>query len=509
MANLQAQASPLPASLINFNIRVPVLVPLVLGAIILRLALASIHGFGIDIGTFRAWSFDLAHEGPWNFYQDGKFTDYAPGYMYVLLLIGKMQQLFNLNDSQFEYVLKIPSIVADIGSALLIYRMLDKQRPAVQLFATAVYLFFPCALLVGAVWGQVDSILAFFLLLTIYFIARNKPVAAAIAFSLGFLIKPQAIAALPFLAFWIIRDNPLKWDDFTAFVRYLIPPYSKGEKAPHNPLVIAECILFPLILVLLLVIPFFGNVQGHLPFFEYQPWKLFKVLYNAANVPTYRVNSFWAFNFWNTGGIFKMGFKCDLAGACGGDAKATQFLGMSTRWWSLIMLGSALASIIVVLRNARGTGYLALGTALSTMAFYMFLTRMHERYVFPAFLPLLLAAALIQSRFLWGIFVTMAAVHFLNLYQVFAYYFFFNDEQKAHFPDFLRVPKLYNFLQGKFFGANDASHKNIAERLHLPLGLPNMETLQLMSILFVTAFVVVLAWAVVRVGRRGRVLEAA
>ena len=55
MANLEAQASPLaaPASLINFNVRVPVLIPLMLAGLVLRLALATIHGFSIDLGTFQ------------------------------------------------------------------------------------------------------------------------------------------------------------------------------------------------------------------------------------------------------------------------------------------------------------------------------------------------------------------------------------------------------------------------------------------------------------------------
>ena len=81
------------------------------------------------------------------------------------------------------------------------------------------------------------------------------------------------------------------------------------------------------------------------------------MLYNATNVANYRVNSFWAYNFWNTGGLFKMGFKCDLAGACplgdgtGATAPATTFLGISTRFWSVAMLGVALVSIIVLLRE--------------------------------------------------------------------------------------------------------------------------------------------------------------
>lgn len=199
-----------------------------------------------------------------------------------------------------------------------------------------------------------------------------------------------------------------------------------------------------------------------------------------------------------------MGFKCDLAGACGGDATATQFLGMSTRWWSLILFGTVLAAVIAALRNARGTGWLALGTALSTMAFYMFLTRMHERYVFPAFLPLLLACALIQSRFLWAGFVAMATFHFLNLYHVFGFYFFFSENERDRFPDWLRAPTLYNWLQGRLFGNPPAAGQPERFVDKLPLGIGSMETLQLMSILFVTAFVVVLAWAFMR-GQRGDV----
>jgi Gpi18-like mannosyltransferase len=482
MATPQAQPSSLPApvSLINFDIRVPgwfVLGSMLAGAVVLRLALASIPGFGIDIGTFRAWSQDLSHNGPWNFYQEDKFTDYAPGYMYVLLLIGKMQQFFNLDDGQVEYILKFPSIVADVASGFLLYRMLDKQRPAVQLITTAVYLFFPAALLVGAIWGQVDSILSFFLLLTVYFIGRGKPVAGAVAYTVGFLIKPQAIAALPFLAYWIIREYPVKL---------------RPGQAPAVPRQLVECTVYPLMLIVLLVVPFF----------EYEPWRLIPQLYESTNISNYRVNSFWAYNFWNTGGVFKMGFKCDLAGAC--DTPATQFLGMSTRWWSVIMLVSALAAIVAVLRNARGTGFLALGTGLSMLAFYLFLTRMHERYVFPAFLPLLLACALIQSRALWAGFIAMAAVHTLNLYQVFGYYFFFSEREAHRYPDFLRIPRVFNWLSGRAFGANPPSI--IAD---LPFGIGSMETTQLLSIAFVTSFVLVLAWAYVLAYRRGPAAEAA
>jgi hypothetical protein len=259
-----------------------------------------------------------------------------------------------------------------------------------------------------------------------------------------------------------------------------------------------ECIVVPLVLTIILVTPFF----------ELQPWKLIHQLYQATNVSNYRVNSFWAYNFWNTGGLFKMGFKCDLVGACpdasGGTAPATTFLGISTRLWSVAMLVTALVSIIVLLRNARSTGYLALGTALSTLAFYLLLTRMHERYVFPFFLPFLLACALLKSRALWAAFFATALLHLLNLYQVFGYYYFFNEKEGPRFPNFLRIPKLYNWLDSGAFSVNTPIFGNLT---NLPI-VGKMETLQLMSILFVTAFVALLTWTYFVAGRRHRPAEA-
>jgi len=460
MAELEQPAPSLsPATaLVDFNFRIPALVPLVAVALAIRLLLASLPGFGVDNGTFQAWAQRLADGHPWNFYQPNEFTDYAPGYMYVLWLIGELNNALHFNHDQWIYILKIPAIVADMASAYLIYRMLDKQGPLTQFGSTVIYLFFPPALLIGAFWGQVDSILAFFLLLSVYFISRDKPVAGAVAYTVGFLVKPQAIAALPFLAFWILRQHPPKM----------------GEKF-EVPRVWVECVAVPMIVLLVLITPFF----------ELKPWRLVTVLYDSTNVENYRVNSFWAYNFWNTGGLFKMGFKCDLANHCAGDAVATKFLGVSTRYWALFLFASSIGTILYIFRNARDTGMLALGTALSVMAFYMLLTRMHERYVYAAFLPLLLACALLKSRVLWGAFVATSAIHFANLYHVFGYYYLFSDQYKSDYPGYTRWPKIYHWFENQ----HDIP---IFSRLSFIGGL---EAVQIFSILFVTAFVGMLAFA--------------
>ena len=458
MTDVEAQASRLSGggSVLNFSLKIPAIVPLLLAGLVVRLAVATIDGFGIDMGTFQSWAVRISNDGPWNFYSEDFFTDYAPGYMYVLWLIGEIDQIVGFTPEQFEYALKLPSIVADLASAFLLYVMLKEKGPIVRLGVAAIYLFLPITLFIGALWGQVDSILAFFLLLSVYYIGRDRPVEGAVAFAVGFLVKPQAAAALPLLAFWIIREHPPRFET------------SGDGRKLHVPRELIMCTVVPLGVLLLLITPFF----------QFEPWRLVGELYDATNVANYRVNSFWAYNFWMTGGLFEMGFKCDLASACEGDgaANATEFLGIATRYWSLLMFATALALVMYSLRNARGTGFLALGTALSMLAFYLFLTRMHERYVFPAFLPLLAACALLQSRVLWAAFATSVTVHFLNLYHVFGYYYFFNPEERSNFPGFLRVDFLYDWLE-----------KGDAIGFSLPL-LGTLATVQVLSILFVACF---------------------
>jgi hypothetical protein len=144
------------------------------------------------------------------------------------------------------------------------------------------------------------------------------------------------------------------------------------------------------------------------PFFPDNPWGFIGKLQDAANVENYRVNSFWAYNFWGMFGFFK--------------ADSLKYAGLAYQWWGLLLYGVSMGAILYAFRRAGGTGMLALGTALSVLAFYVFVTRMHERYIFPAFLPLLLACILLRSPLLWASFLVLGVVHFVNLYHVYIYY---------------------------------------------------------------------------------------
>ncbi len=164
---------------ISFSVRAsPIAVVLALGLLV-RLGAAFLPGFGIDLGTFQFWSGQLAEQGPWNFYTPAPFPDWAPGYLYVLWFFGGLDNVFEFGGHEFWYLLKRPSIAADRASAYLLYLILDGQKPAVRSGAAALYLLNPVILLVGPVWGQVDSLLAFFLLFTVYYLARGRPATPA------------------------------------------------------------------------------------------------------------------------------------------------------------------------------------------------------------------------------------------------------------------------------------------------------------------------------------------
>jgi Gpi18-like mannosyltransferase len=450
-------------STIEFAIRLPFRIPsigvvLAVG-LVLRLALAFLSPFQIDTGTFQAWSKQLASDNPWNFYDTDFFTDYAPGYMYLLWFIGKLDQVFHFNLSTYEYILKLPSIAADLASAYILYLLLKDQKREVRIGAAAFYLLFPPVLLIGPIWGQVDSLLACFLLLTIYFIGNERPVAGALAYTIGFLIKPQIIAALPFLGFWIMKrfrsETPIEpaiqlltgvcvmvvgvaglalinqdprasyrlvfgglmaiggLEALRGLARIMLERWrlSVPNNLPLRDFLLSfpiwyKAIGLSLALALVLIIPFF----------TYKPWEIIGQLYEANEV--YPVNSFFAYNFWNIGGLAE-GFKADVSGIKPNEGT---FLGVDHRVWGLVLYATSTATIIWFMRKSGGVGALALGTALCVLAFYIFMTRMHERYAFAFFLPFLAAAIALHSRALFAAFLGLGAIHFLNLYQVYVYY---------------------------------------------------------------------------------------
>jgi Gpi18-like mannosyltransferase len=366
-----------------------VLVAILVAGLLLRLILATFPRFQFDTDLFASFSDRLASVPPWDFYDTEPRPFYTPGYLYFLWPLGELRQIFGFDDSQFQYVLKLLPIAADLISAALLFVMLRESKPLIRHGAVALYLVFPTVLFVGAVWGQTDSVLALLLLTTVYFISRGHPMAGALTFTFAFMVKPIAIAALPFLAVWIMRRHPPEvWARITA-----------------------ASLAFALLLIL--------------PFYSYRIWEFIDHLQWMTTAD--RANSGFTFNFWQIFGSWQMASRAD----------SVREFGLPTQYWGIILYCAATVLTIAALWRRDGAGALVLGTGICVLAFFLFVTRMHERYGFSFLLLCLTAAALYRSWLLVGVFTWVGIINLVNYY--WGYSFYQNDS-------WLVVDKLYAWV---------------------------------------------------------------
>ena len=175
------------------------------------------------------------------------------------------------------------------------------------------------------------------------------------------------------------------------------------------------------------------------PFFpSLLPWRPLHELADHLGhaVDKYPFNSVFADNLWAAFPDFAG--RCDVR-VChdpitGATTFGSEYLGLTVRTWGLLLYLASAALAIAMLRRTRSTGFLALGTSLCALAFFVFMTRMHERYLFPYFLPALVACSLLRSAPLWRAFAVLATVHLLNLYDV---YVSFGDLRIASVDEWL------------------------------------------------------------------------
>src|SRR2546428_5753379 len=119
-----------------------------------RLLAVRAQGFPTDVGTFQAWAERLAQIGPSRFYEPGYFSDYPPGYLYVLWLLGA------LFDGEFlRLAVKAISIPADVAIALISASLAWRAAGrASAVLAVGLWMLAPGPIFAGPYWGQVDAV---------------------------------------------------------------------------------------------------------------------------------------------------------------------------------------------------------------------------------------------------------------------------------------------------------------------------------------------------------------
>jgi Gpi18-like mannosyltransferase len=130
------------------------------------------------------------------------FADYAPIYLYIL----KSLTWIDINSL---YSIKAVSIFFDLiialfGRNLLRYLAAERNGAARNFFEFSVLFTIPTVILNSSVWGQVDSIYGAGIVAATYYIFKDRPGMATLAFSVAFCVKLQSVFFLPVLAGYLL-----------------------------------------------------------------------------------------------------------------------------------------------------------------------------------------------------------------------------------------------------------------------------------------------------------------
>lgn len=375
-------------------------------AFVLRVILSNvIHGHPTDINNFKAWAIHVARHDFREFYKSvdpvkGVWCDYPPLYILVLWLIAKFYAIFDpafahWNKAGFTLLVKMPSILADLGCMTFLVVILRKYIPlSLAMFAALVFALHPAAIYESAMWGQVDSITLFFQFFAMWLMLKQQEGAALVVTTLNILVKPQGLILMPFILFLTLWRK--RW------------------------LQLIHGLLVSILVTFLLTLVF-------VPIQQIVPW-LINQYSSQANL--YPYSSIQAFNLWSLTGMWQSDVSRGIFGIGAGNPS---FL-WQHKTWGLLLFSLAYVGALFYFwkqypKYKDTEGVLIWHTStLIMIAFFLLPTRMHERYLFSG-LFFLLGSMLFNRHLLWH-FAGMSAIFMLNLL-----YELPGLKRELHFPE--------------------------------------------------------------------------
>ena len=376
---------------------------LMLGLLV-RYVLACIEpGYEVDMNCFSYWSDQVYRDGFANFYTAGTFADYPPGYMYILWVVGLIRSTIPSLASS-TILVKMPAILCDLGTTWLIYKVAHKHfdEKSSILFA-AFYLFNPVVLIDSAMWGQVDSVFTLFVAAMIYCIAEKKLKIAYFVFAIGILIKPQTLVLTPVLGYGILDQvifHNFNWKRF------------------FTELFTGLCAIGTMVLC---VVPY-----GVKPVYE-------QYLRTLSSYPYATVN---AYNFWGMQGL-------------NWHSQDEKMMGLAFKDWGTIFIVLIVAATLlfcVLNKHKENPGKYYFFGAFIACGFFTMSVRVHERYMFPVFMLLIMAYVYKPRKEYLFLFMGLTVAQVNNIWHAFKFYDPSNFDWEAMFP------KVNGFFHVLLFG---------------------------------------------------------
>ncbi len=331
----------------------PTLLLVIVLAVVIRAIVAVVFtGYVTDIACFKGWAIAAYESGPSTFYTSGMFADYPPGYMSVLWFLGFIRNIFNIdaNGALFTLIIKTPSILAEVGMAILAYRIASQRADrTVGMLCASVVLFNPAMFFNSSVWGQIDAVLSLFIILALWFLVKEQYIPAAAIYALAVIFKPQAIMFAPVVG-----------------LAYVYALFKKGGLGKAILGILGGAVAAAAVFALF-IWPFTGT----------QPFNWVVDKYADA-IGYYHYASINAFNVYT------------LAGLNWGAVPSFTLFGTDIAWGMVALVLICIGIVILQWRTRDQRRFFDLAAFL-VISVFMLMHGMHERYMIPACVCLIFA----------------------------------------------------------------------------------------------------------------------
>jgi len=308
-------------------------------AILIKILVGVGYFNDYDTYWYRTWAVDLPN-GFFNVYAraDSISLNYPPLYLIPLYITGLAYKVFTTSSHQYiqMMLLKFWPVLFDVLCAVVLYRICKKYGEMTGLFAATLWLLNPSMFFNSTMWGQTDSVMAFLLILSFWFLEEDRPILASILFAVAGLTKFQSLFFIP------------------VFLLELAFKYKADLKRLFLSLGAAAAT------VVTVFLPFMIGARNPMLFFD---------IYLGGK-DTYPFCSLYAFN------LYGMAGKDWSTGVRDTDA----IIGFFTyKMFSNVLLVLSVAFIIFLYaKGKRRSGWV--GGLLFMQCVFMLTTRMHERY---------------------------------------------------------------------------------------------------------------------------------
>jgi hypothetical protein len=151
----------------------------------------------LDVTEFRMWAATAKSGAAAGLYREPfqyvhrlphpATMEYPPSMFHVLLFWDRLE---NLTGLPFQFWMRFTCALADVGTVLLVWR-LSLRKPGFVIDTKTLILLAasPISLMVSGFHGQIDPIIFFFLVASLYFVEARKASTAGLFFGLAMCIK--------------------------------------------------------------------------------------------------------------------------------------------------------------------------------------------------------------------------------------------------------------------------------------------------------------------------------